>query len=582
MGRPGRRLFFSWGRLALALLAPLLAGRATGHASQTIFDANLLINRSMEVFAPAYASYPPDGRPLQVAAGWHRFWREGGGWSEPYWMDARVFNPSWVEKIHGLTSQCLFSDQPFEAGLYQQVSGLTPGVGYGFNAPVTSVYRSSALPRSDGKIFKQVGLDPTGGTDPDAPTVVWSALDGTDRGWRLHLRAAAFAEGGTVTAFVRVISPEPAGPWPYLNQSWLDSALLAQTPHVRATSPLTTSTPTFSVSWAGAQPAPGGTIQKYDVQVLDEAEGAWHDWQTDTTSTSALFSGEMGHAYRFRARAWQAYDTGGWLFSPYRAEGDTSTRVGTAWISGHVRDIWDRPITGAVVAVSGTPYAATTQPGGGYGLYTPPLDGLQAVKPGHSLFGPVPPTLGVELRTGADVRLDFVLPPLSDAAVNGGFEDGLDGWQVADSAQLTATAHTGAGALLIASPSSGSQAPSPPPGPLTVVATTTFPIQGLIEPALSVWYAPQEVEAGGRVELWYTLQAGSAGATAPIAASRVFTLDLDLEDWHHAWWPLAEPGEVLTGTVMLRVAMEDASAVLDELVLGGVDRPLRLYLPLVR
>jgi hypothetical protein len=573
-----------WLALVLAVLAALLASQPGGDSSHAYYNANRLINPSMESFATRYGTYPADGRPLQVAAGWERFWRAGSGWTEPFWMDARVFGAGgWVERIDGSTSQSLFSGQPFDAGIYQQVSGLTPGRGYGFNAPVASLFRTTAPPQEPvhGVILKRVGLDPTGGTNPDAATVIWSEPDGTDRTWRIHLRTAAFAEASTVTVFVRVTNLQAAG-LPYLNQSWIDSAILAQTPYVKATSPLTTTAPTFIVTWAGAQSAPGGSIRKYDVQFLDEAEGVWHDWQTDTTATSATFTGQMGHIYRFRARAWQAYDSGAWLFSPYRAEGDTETWVGAARVSGRVRDIWDKPIGGAAVAVSGTPYATTSRSGGSYQLYAPALNGPRSVEAGHPIFGPVSPVLNLDLSSGADVGLDFVLPPLSDAVVNGGFEAGLQGWQVAAGTGLTAEAHTGAAALRVSPPPSGGQAVSRPvSAELSVVATTTFPIEGLVEPALSLWYAPKEVDADGQLELWYTLMTETEGASMPLAPTRVFVPNLDVQGWHHAWWSLSEPGQVLTGTVVLRVALRGARVALDEVVLGGVDRPLKTYLPVV-
>jgi hypothetical protein len=584
MGKVGMIRTAGWTSLVLALLAALLASQPSGDSSQAYYDANLLINPSMESFATPYGSYPADGRPLQVAVGWERFWHVGSGWTEPFWMDARVFGAGgWVERIDGETSQSLFSGQPFDGGIYQQVSGVTPGRGYGFNAPVASLFRTTAPPQEPvhGVIHKRVGLDPTGGTNPDAATVIWSEPDGTDRTWRIHLRTAAFAEASTVTVFVRVTNLQAAGS-SYLNQSWMDSAILAQTPYVEAASPLTTTASTFTVSWVGAQPAPGGSIRKYDVQFLDEAEGVWHDWQTDTTATSATFTGQMGHIYHFRARAWQAYNSGAWLFSPYRAQGDTETWVGAVRVAGRVRDIWDKPIGSATVAIAGTPYATSSRADGAYQLYAPALNGPRSVQVGHPIFGPVPPVLNVDLSSGADVGLDFVLPPLSDAVVNGGFEAGLSGWQVAGGTGLTVEAHTGAAALRASSLSSGGQAVSrPAAADLPVVATTTFPIEGLVEPALSLWYAPQEVDPDGRLELWYDLVTEAEGASMPLATTRVFVPNLDVQGWHHTWWALSGPGEVLTGTVVLRVALHGASVALDEVVLGGLDRPRKTYLPVV-
>ncbi len=59
----------------------------------------------------------------------------------------------------------------------------------------------------------------------------------------------------------------------------------------------------FVVHWSGAD-APGGSgLASYDVQVRTGAAGAWTDWQTQTTATSATFDGADGVTYAFRARA---------------------------------------------------------------------------------------------------------------------------------------------------------------------------------------------------------------------------------------------------------------------------------------
>jgi uncharacterized repeat protein (TIGR01451 family) len=60
-------------------------------------------------------------------------------------------------------------------------------------------------------------------------------------------------------------------------------------------------TTTFTVTWSGEDVWEG--IAAYDVQVRDGYEGAWTGWLTDTTATSAPFSGADGHTTFFRVRA---------------------------------------------------------------------------------------------------------------------------------------------------------------------------------------------------------------------------------------------------------------------------------------
>jgi hypothetical protein len=44
-------------------------------------------------------------------------------------------------------------------------------------------------------------------------------------------------------------------------------------------------------------------VSTYDIQVADGISGAWVDWLTNTTQTSAPYSGQRGHTYGFRVRA---------------------------------------------------------------------------------------------------------------------------------------------------------------------------------------------------------------------------------------------------------------------------------------
>jgi len=57
----------------------------------------------------------------------------------------------------------------------------------------------------------------------------------------------------------------------------------------------------IDVSWSGSDSHSG--VWFYDVQVRDGAGGAWTNWQSTTTLTSAQFAGEFGHTYYFRVRA---------------------------------------------------------------------------------------------------------------------------------------------------------------------------------------------------------------------------------------------------------------------------------------
>ena len=61
--------------------------------------------------------------------------------------------------------------------------------------------------------------------------------------------------------------------------------------------PATTTTPSFTVSWSGSDGA-GPGIADYNVYVSDDG-GAYTLWQSDTTKTSATYTGQVGHTYGF-------------------------------------------------------------------------------------------------------------------------------------------------------------------------------------------------------------------------------------------------------------------------------------------
>jgi hypothetical protein len=143
---------------------------------------------------------------------------------------------------------------PFTAGIYQQVA-VTPGVVYltdiGWAAP------------SQEDFERKLGLDPTGGTDPLAPTVIWSRSEWTKTRWP-DLTVSARATGPTMTVFVWVHHPTAYGQdWVFLDAVglWPDPSQPAATvtpvpsltptrrPPTRTPSPIPlTSTPTASAT----------------------------------------------------------------------------------------------------------------------------------------------------------------------------------------------------------------------------------------------------------------------------------------------------------------------------------------------
>ncbi len=96
----------------------------------------------------------------------------------------------------------------FEAGVYQRVSGVVAGQTYratGWFLSISQHGVSVDPPYQDGNITQRIGIDPYGGTDPDASSVVWSWTDPLDRRWR-ELQVTAVAASSTITVFARTFN----------------------------------------------------------------------------------------------------------------------------------------------------------------------------------------------------------------------------------------------------------------------------------------------------------------------------------------------------------------------------------------
>ena len=82
---------------------------------------------------------------------------------------------------------------------------------------------------------------------------------------------------------------------------------------------------TFTVRWSGTDDTGGSGIRHYDVQFRANG-GAWQNWQTATTATSASFTGQNGILYDFRVRAVDIANN----VEAFRNNPDSSTTVDTA------------------------------------------------------------------------------------------------------------------------------------------------------------------------------------------------------------------------------------------------------------
>lgn len=215
----------------LALVAPLtLASGPGGHGCA---PGNLIPNCGFDTF---YA------HPLgQIPDGWTPFVLSG----------SLACDPS-PDTFWGAPSLRMWSDgDTFVASIWTQVGGLTPGVAYyasmGWGAPTE--------PNAFGR---RLGIDPTGGTDPNAATVVWGpmlrgpgkVLNDSNPGY-YNIDVSAVARSSTVTVFVYVDHNYSTGQ----NQIFLDAVGLYVDPNQPAQPPPTAVPPSPTPAPARAQAA---------------------------------------------------------------------------------------------------------------------------------------------------------------------------------------------------------------------------------------------------------------------------------------------------------------------------------------
>ena len=230
-----------------------------------------------------------------------------------------------VERIEGIDSVLMQAldlewsaapGKPFDASLYQQVHVFS-GTAYSLSGwMLTLCGGSNTKPRNDCPegyyMAKMLGIDPTGGVDPNADTVQWVENrrnfvqpDGVTRiGWQ-NLRLGVTAQAPTITVFARIRSPFQ---W-HGNHGFIDALSLVQAP----TATLTASTPitgdnVITLTWSGELGPDIPLIPSnshrllFDVQYWHDANQRWRDVIEDVEAGETAFTAACTGSYRFRVQ----------------------------------------------------------------------------------------------------------------------------------------------------------------------------------------------------------------------------------------------------------------------------------------
>jgi hypothetical protein len=222
-----------------------------------------------------------DGKQIQVPQGWWHFVVSGD-------LD---FRPS-DDTYWGAPSLGLVSDGvPFCAGVYQQVQ-VTPGLVYLADAGWAAVTKTD--------FERRIGLDPTGGTDPQASSVIWGPSEWGLNSWP-DLTVSARATGSTMTVFVWANHPitygddwifvDAVGLWPDPNQPAATRTPTVPPPTPTRPRPTRTATQLPPTSTGTATPEPPTatmTSSPMPTQVPSETATATETPTATDTPTPAL------------------------------------------------------------------------------------------------------------------------------------------------------------------------------------------------------------------------------------------------------------------------------------------------------
>lgn len=158
-------------------------------------SANLLANPGFEIGTGAGPS-----RPVEL-------WTTGGS------VDIKAANGGWfwglAPRSGGWMLQGAVNGAASDGHIYQHVTGVTPGRDYTFSAWVQTAMRENDTWKYDvwndrGRLLHiRLGIDPTGGVNPNAPGVVWTPRMYSHRRYT-QVATSAVAQGAALTVFVRM------------------------------------------------------------------------------------------------------------------------------------------------------------------------------------------------------------------------------------------------------------------------------------------------------------------------------------------------------------------------------------------
>ncbi len=159
---------------------------------------------------------------------------------EPFIFDGPPPHFRWVgnEQIDPNGSQQIYFDNTFDAGIWQTVHNLQPGVYYWFRLGYSLAAKSYGGPnvRVD-SIGRKVGVDPFGGTDPKSPNVIWGPdyFNGVAAVNISEMAMVFAARSPNATIFLRAMARDGSNGE---NRVWLDAVCMEAKTDMPTATPL--------------------------------------------------------------------------------------------------------------------------------------------------------------------------------------------------------------------------------------------------------------------------------------------------------------------------------------------------------
>ena len=466
---------------ALGLIVLLLTA-----GSGLALAANLLSNGNFESFQ-SYNGEDWRGFPERYGQNWNIQVLDEDGL---HFMDSDTFGqfmsavfavPYLNYRLEGTYSQAFASRRRFDF-LFSRTETVVNGQDYAFGGKVATFWKGAGGEVDHTKVFKRIGVDPTGGTDHNGPNVIWTDWDGTDNAWTSPALAAT-AAASQMTLFIQVDNIAADVGSAHVNTGYIDNFKFELAPVASLNLPAQTAPGNVNVTWSVNIPDTGfWNLWGYDVDYRDDSIGTWQAIQSHSDgngqNSNYSLTAEAGKSYTFRVRPWQQEKPNG---SPITTAmpglwQEKSITVGEA-VNGRVLNHAGLGLRGATVLINGTATSATTNENAMYILATGSAGSFDIVANNYNgLTAPPPQT--VIVQSDSATPFDIMLRPsgAGQGISNNDFEVDLSGWSVSNGGaanRSTTDHHTGQGSLLITG---------------TTMVSQSNIVNLMDDPLLSFWY----------------------------------------------------------------------------------------------